>query len=44
MPEVISMFVEILVSGKRIFATFSRRDKSFASVVIQGFEIWVLLV
>jgi hypothetical protein len=43
-PELISMFVDVLVSSKGTFVTFWRRDKSFASLVIQGFEIWVLLV
>jgi hypothetical protein len=38
------MFVEGLVSGKVAFATFWRRDKSFASVVVQGFENWESLV
>jgi len=42
-PEVISMFVEVLVSGKGTFATFWRRDRSFAYVMVHGFEMWALL-
>jgi len=42
-PEVISMFVEVLVSGKGRITALWRRDKSFAPVMVHGFEIWALL-